>query len=144
MSKKEMSQLEKDLKWADEYCRKYYGKPLAERDHMARMARYAPDIMASWLRFRSSTWKSPEEGGHLPLKYKELVAVGIETATMKEHVGHVERSIDEGATVEEIAEVLGMAIMLAGFESYMIGGRHVLQRAEEYAKKKEKTKRHEM
>lgn len=137
MSKKEKSQREEDLKWADEYCRKYYGKPLAERDHMARMARYAPDIMTSWLKFRSTTWKSQEEGGHLPIKYKELVAVGIETATMKEHVGHVERAIDYGATVEEIAEVLGISIMLAGFESYMIGGRHVLQRAEEHAKKKD-------
>ncbi|GAH12022.1 unnamed protein product, partial [marine sediment metagenome] len=47
----------------------------------------------------------------------------------------VERAIDHGATVEEIAEVLGICIMLAGFESYMIGGRHVLKRAEEYAEK---------
>ena len=66
-----MSQREKDLKWADEYCREYYGQSLAERDHMARFAKYAPDIMTSWLRFRSTTWKSPEEGGRLPIKFKE-------------------------------------------------------------------------
>lgn len=130
-----MSQRDNEFEAANSYCKKYYGRPIAERDHMSRMYEYAPDIMTSWLLFRRSTWKSVEEGGKLSTKFKELLAIGIETATMKEHVGHVERALDEGATVEEIAEVLGISIMLAGFESYMIGGRHVLKRAEEHAEK---------
>jgi alkylhydroperoxidase/carboxymuconolactone decarboxylase family protein YurZ len=135
-----MSKRDKEFELANEYCKKYYGLPISERDHMARLYKYAPDIMTSWLLFRKSTWKSIKEGGHLSTKDKELVAIGIETATMKEHVGHVERALDEGATVEEIAEVIGISIMLAGFESYMIGGRHALKRAEEYAEKLKKDK----
>lgn len=130
---------EREYKWANEYCKRYYGRSLDDYDAYARLHKYAPDIMTSWLKFRSTTWKSVEEGGVLPVKFKELLAVGIETATGKEHVGHVERALDYGATVEEIAEVLGIAIMLAGMESYMIGGQHVLKRAEEHAAKIKKS-----
>lgn len=129
-SREPMSQEEK-LKKFREYCIKYYGRV---SDYYDRMARFAPDIMTSWVEFRSTTWKSQEQGGQLPLKFKELLAIGIETATMKADVGHVEKAIEEGATVEEVAEVLGICIMLAGMESYMIGGKGALERAEKRAR----------
>ena len=126
-----MSEKEASLKKFREYCIEYFGEV---PEHHERMAKYTPDIITSWVNFRSTTWKKPEEGGHLPIKFKELLAVGIETATMKAHVGHVEKAIDAGATVEEVAEVLGICIMLAGMESYAIGGKGALERAEKRAK----------
>jgi alkylhydroperoxidase/carboxymuconolactone decarboxylase family protein YurZ len=123
---------EEDLRKFREYCMKYYGRIPEQYE---RLAKYASDIMTSWIQFRATTWKTPDEGGQLPIKFKELLAIGIETATKKPHVGHVEMAMNSGATVEEIAEVLGICIMLGGMESYEIGGKDVLERAENYAKK---------
>jgi alkylhydroperoxidase/carboxymuconolactone decarboxylase family protein YurZ len=129
-----MTNPEKKLSEAREYWESYYGyRP----DQYERLAKYNLDIMANWTKFRGSTWKIEGEGGHLPLKFKELLAVGIEVATCKLEVGHVERAIDEGATLEEMAEVLGICIMLAGMMTYETGGKDVLKRAEEYVKKQQ-------
>ncbi len=122
----------KKLEDAREYWDGYYGH---RPEQYERLAKYNLDIMTSWTKFRGTTWKIPGEGGHLPLKFKELLAVGIETATCKLEVGHVEKAIDAGATLEEFAEVLGICIMLAGMMTYETGGKDVLKRAEEYAKK---------
>jgi alkylhydroperoxidase/carboxymuconolactone decarboxylase family protein YurZ len=127
-----MDESEKNLKEAKEYWANYYRSYPEQYD---RFAKYNPDIIALWTKFRGSTWKVPGEGGHLPLKFKELLAVGIEVATCKLDVGHVEASIDAGATLEEMAEVLGICIMLAGMMTYETGGKDVLKRAEAYAKK---------
>jgi alkylhydroperoxidase/carboxymuconolactone decarboxylase family protein YurZ len=132
-----MKKLIKDMNDAREYWLSYYGiKP----EQYERLGKYNPDIMSSWTNFRSTTWKTLEEGGHLSKKFKELLAIGIETASGKQHVGHVERAIDNGATVDEIAEVLGICIMLAGMQSYEIGGKDVLKRAEAHAEKLKKSK----
>jgi alkylhydroperoxidase/carboxymuconolactone decarboxylase family protein YurZ len=128
---------EEKLREFREYCLNYYGRIPEQYE---RLAKYTPDIMTSWTKFRSTTWKKPEAGGHIPIKVKELIAVGIETALRKPHVGHVEMAINAGATVEEIAEVLGICIMLAGMATYEIGGKDVLERAEKHAKKLVKTK----
>jgi len=127
-----MEDSEKAMNEAREYWDSYYG---IRPEQYERLGKYNPDIMASWTKFRSTTWKVPGEGGHLPFKFKELLAVGIEVAQCKQHVGHVERAIDGGATVDEIAEVLGICIMLGGMMTYETGGRDVLKRAEAHAKK---------
>jgi alkylhydroperoxidase/carboxymuconolactone decarboxylase family protein YurZ len=127
-----MEEIEISLKKAQEYWENYYGH---RPEQYERLAKYNPDVMTSWTKFRSTTWKIPEKGGHLPFKFKELLAVGIETAVGKLHVGHVERAIDAGATLEEIAEVLGICIMLGGMMTYETGGKDVLKRAEAHAKK---------
>lgn len=127
-----MDESEKAIKEAKEYWANYYRSYPEQYD---RFAEYNSDIIAYWTKFRSSTWKVPGKGGHLPLKFKELLAVGIEVATCKLDVGHVEAAINAGATLEEFAEVLGICIMLAGMMTYETGGKDVLKRAEAYAKK---------
>ncbi len=127
-----MTDYEKAMEEAREYWLSYYKiKP----EQYERLGKYLPDVMSSWTNFRRSTWKIPGEGGVLPFKFKELLAVGIEVAQCKQHVGHVERAIDNGATVDEIAEVLGICIMLGGMMTYETGGKDVLKRAEAHAKK---------
>jgi len=127
-----MDDYQEEMKQSRKYWNNYYGHI---PENYERMGKYNPDIMSSWTNFRRSTWKVPGNGGHLPFKFKELLAVGIEVATRKLHVGHVERAMDAGATVDEIAEVLGICIMLAGMMTYETGGTDVLERAEKYAEK---------
>jgi len=123
---------ENSLKRFREYCIEYYGRGEVT-EAFERLARYVPDVAANWVEFRRATWKTPDEGGHLALKFKELLAIGIEAALGKAHVGHVEAAIKAGATVGEVADVLGIAIMLAGMQSYRIGGKGALERAEKEA-----------
>jgi alkylhydroperoxidase/carboxymuconolactone decarboxylase family protein YurZ len=127
-----MNDNEKNIEEARKYWKGYYRN---YPEQYERFAKYNSDIIANWTKFRGSTWKVPGEGGHLSLKFKELLAVGIEVATCKLDVGHVEASIDAGVTLEELAEVLGICIMLGGMMTYETGGKDVLKRAEAYAKK---------
>lgn len=62
--------------------------------------------------------------GALTLKDKELIAVGIAVATHCEPciLFHVEALMKAGATREELAEALGMAIQMGGGPALMLSG----------------------
>ncbi|SFI66394.1 carboxymuconolactone decarboxylase family protein [Celeribacter neptunius] len=61
--------------------------------------------------------------GAIPVKHKELqaLAIGITKQCMNCIGFHVKASIDAGASREEIAETVGVAILMGGGPSYMYG-----------------------
>lgn len=65
--------------------------------------------------------KAVKTDGALDLKTKELIAVGIAVADRCEPciLFHVEALIGAGATREELAEALGMAVQMGGGPSLM-------------------------
>jgi AhpD family alkylhydroperoxidase len=65
--------------------------------------------------------KAVKSGGALDLKTKEFVALGIAVADRCEPciAFHVEALINCGATREEVADALGMAIQMGGGPSLM-------------------------
>ncbi|PTQ68560.1 carboxymuconolactone decarboxylase family protein [Celeribacter persicus] len=61
--------------------------------------------------------------GAISVKHKELqaLAIGITKQCMNCIGFHVKASIEAGATREEIAETVGVAILMGGGPSYMYG-----------------------
>ena len=61
--------------------------------------------------------------GAIPVKHKELqaLAIGIAKQCINCIGFHVKASIDAGATREEIAETVGVAILMGGGPSFMYG-----------------------
>ena len=119
-----------------DYARDCY-KDKAVLDEFERLARYSPETFAGYMDLRRAAFKTEEEGSALPLKVKELVAVGAELIAYKTNpppVGHARKAIDAGATVREIAEVIGIAIMLGGMMTFRESGRFVLKAAEDRAR----------
>ncbi len=59
--------------------------------------------------------------GKISLKQKELVAVGIAVASKCEPciLAHVKKSLQAGATPEEILEAAEVAVMMGGGPAYM-------------------------
>lgn len=119
-----------------EYSMKYYGRIL---DTYEILGRYLPDAMAKWIELRKSVFQEPPIGA-LTLKEKQLVLVAIEVSNLKPNPeGHARRFIRYGGTPKEIAEVAALCILIAGMETYQIGGNKALKAAEEeYEKLHEK------
>lgn len=61
--------------------------------------------------------------GALSYKHKELIALGIAIAARCDHciASHVQACIKAGASREEIAETIGVTIMMGGGPSMMYG-----------------------
>jgi alkylhydroperoxidase/carboxymuconolactone decarboxylase family protein YurZ len=94
--------------------------PLCE-DHIARgdwnplwnqLRELDPEFMEAYLAFRSV----PHRNGPLPRKVKELVMVAINAATTHLYAPgvrrHMQNAIKEGATVEEILEVIQLTSVM--------------------------------
>lgn len=103
------------------------------QDNFRRLNHYAPGAVEGYLKLRTSNYRSPEEGGALTAREKELVIIGMECAIRKSNptpVFHAESAIRSGASIEDIAEVLSLAIMIAGMITYQESGQYVLKEAE--------------
>ena len=90
-------------------------------DHIARgdwnplwnqLRELDPEFMEAYLAFRSV----PHRNGPLPRKVKELVMVAINAATTHLYAPgvrrHMQNAIKEGATVEEILEVIQLTSVM--------------------------------
>ena len=68
--------------------------------------------------------KAVKENGPLEFKHKEYIALGIAVATHCEPciAFHVEALVRAGATREEVADVLAMAIQMGGGPALMVAG----------------------
>jgi len=77
-----------------------------------KMSEYTPDAAQAFQKFLEATL----EKGTLPLKVKELVLVGIGIALRCEPctVLHVKKALEAGATPQEIAEVIALAVLMGG------------------------------
>lgn len=84
-----------------------------------KLSKYCPDTMKAFMNLHHEATKD----GALSLKNKELIALGI--AIVVKCVGciqsHVKSALDAGATREEIAETVDVAIMMGGGPATVYG-----------------------
>ena len=79
---------------------------------MRSYALLTPDIKQAYMRFYKTTYG----GGHLDLKTKELVAIGAALALGCKGCleGHMKKAKKMGVTAEELSEVVGVTLGVAG------------------------------
>ncbi len=119
-----------------DYARGYYRDPQVEQE-FELLARFQPEVFASYMSMRRGLFRTPPDGA-LDRKTKELVILGVECMARKTNpppTGHTRKAIEAGATPEEIAEVVGLCIMLGGMITFRESGRFVLKEAVEHAER---------
>ena len=119
------------LEAAWEYARGYYKEERVIASFQA-LARYNPGAFVGYMTMREGIFKAPPDGA-LSVKTKELIILAIECALKKTNpppLGHTRRAVAAGASVEEIAEVVSICIMISGMLTYQESGRFVLEEAE--------------
>jgi alkylhydroperoxidase/carboxymuconolactone decarboxylase family protein YurZ len=118
-----------DATWKriEEYCLQQYG---AVPDEYRLLATYLPAAVEGVIATRQALTRTPPDGA-LPQKIRELIMVAVEIALLKPPILHARRAIDAGATVAELAEVVGICLYLAGMASYVVAGYPALKAAEE-------------
>jgi len=89
----------------------------------------APEVMKAF----SGLAQAALQPNTLDTKTKELVALGIAVAVRCDDciTFHVKTAIEQGATREEVSDVLGMAIYMGGGPSVMYAN-HVLEAFNQY------------
>ena len=120
-----------DEREAWEYLRKYYDEPEALAS-FELLAKYEPGAVVNYIGMRSSLFQEPPEGA-LPVRYKELVLIGMECIARKVNpppIFHARKAIAAGASVQEIAEVVSLSLMIGGMLTYQEAGKFVLAEAE--------------
>ena len=98
------------------------------------LSRYRPDVLHGYITLRKAAKDSPRSV--LPDAMRELIIVAIECARTKVNpppTGHAIRAIQAGATVEQMAEVVSLCILIGGMLTYQESGKHALRAAEEAA-----------
>ena len=132
----------KSMEAAWNYARQYYRGSAALQD-FELLAKYCPDVFAGYMHMREGLFREPRKGA-LSAKEKELILVGIEVSNRKTTsppIGHTRRAIESGATVDEVAQVVGLCVMLCGMITYRESGRFVLQAAIDAADEQERQAR---
>ncbi len=83
---------------------------------MNRMKSVAPEIGRAFAPFFGALMKD----GALPVKQKELIALGIAVATHCEPCihAHAEKCLRSGSSAAEILEAAGVAVMMGGGPAY--------------------------
>jgi len=76
------------------------------------IAQQKPKLWKAYTQFAAEALKD----GALPAKFKELVAIALSIANHCEPCirAHLQRALELGATEEEIAELLGVTVLLNG------------------------------
>jgi alkylhydroperoxidase/carboxymuconolactone decarboxylase family protein YurZ len=98
------------------------------------LSRYRPEVLHGYITLRKAAKNNPR--AVLPDHIRELIIVAIECARTKVNgppTGHAIRAIKAGATVEEVAEVVSLCILIGGMLTYQESGKHALRAAEETA-----------
>ena len=124
------------LEAAWEYARDYYRDTKVEEE-FELLARFQPEVFSSYMSMRRGLFQEPPDGA-LDHKTKELVILGIECMGRKTNPppsGHTRKAIEAGATPEEVAEVVGLCIMLGGMITFRESGRFVLAEAVAHAER---------
>ena len=91
------------------------------KSEFAGLREALPDTLGAYGKLHQSTMAD----GALDTKTKELIALGIGIHTQCEGcmIAHVKAAIRGGATQEEIAETVGVAIMMGGGPSVSYGSK---------------------
>lgn len=117
-----------------EYALRAYKSPDVMKD-FELLATHCPDVAIRWMEFRRAVLPDGTTSGLSP-KEKELITTAIEVALKKTNPppeGHARKAVEAGATVQEIAEAIGICILLAGMVTYRESGRFALRAAVEHA-----------
>ena len=87
---------------------------------MKRMRELAPEPFRSWLEFDGKAFQA----GALPVKTKELIAVGIAHITQCPWCinAHADKARKAGATDQEIGEVIFVSMAMAAGAAWSHGG----------------------
>src|SRR5438309_4543089 len=70
------------------------------------LATYRPEVIEGYIKMRQAAFNTGPEAALSP-KVKELIIIAIECARMKTNpppIGHARRAVEEGATIQELAE----------------------------------------
>ena len=96
----------------------FHGVDVAKQ--FKRMRELAPDAYRAWLDFDAKSFKD----GALPLKTKELIALGIAHITQCPWCidAHTKRAVKAGATDAEIAETIFVSMAMAAGAAWSHGG----------------------
>jgi alkylhydroperoxidase/carboxymuconolactone decarboxylase family protein YurZ len=124
-----------DAAWA--YARRYYRDPEVE-DSFRLLARYSPTTFRGYMALREGVFPAEEDAPTaLSSHVKELVILAVEIGALMSPppTYHAKKAIDAGATVDQVAEVVALCVMLRGMISYQQSGRYVLEAAHEHATK---------
>lgn len=101
-------------------------------DFWVKLAEHAPWVMDGYAHMREGTLRDVKEGGALPKKVKELVIVGMNI--MQRNIwgihAHVRAAVKDGATLQEVVEVVALSIMSQGMVSYRLAGYEAIKAAE--------------
>ncbi|HYN30124.1 MAG TPA: carboxymuconolactone decarboxylase family protein [Dermatophilaceae bacterium] len=91
------------------------------REPSAALRSAIPDVYAGF----SATHKAALEAGSMDAKTKELIALGIGVAQQCDGciASHARGAAVKGATPEEVAEMLGVAILMCGGPATVYGPR---------------------
>lgn len=91
----------------------------------------APATFAGYALMRAAVMRDKDEGGALDLRTKELVFVLLDALAGNRDgaIGHMERALRLGLTVEELAEGLTQVIMVGGITTWNLVGSDVMNRA---------------
>ncbi len=98
------------------------------------LSRYYPEVLHGYVTLRKAAKNNPRSV--LPDAMRELIIVAIECARTKTNgppTGHAIRAIKAGATVEQVAEVVSLCILIGGMLTYQESGKFALKAAEETA-----------
>jgi alkylhydroperoxidase/carboxymuconolactone decarboxylase family protein YurZ len=115
------------------YQTEYYRQHPEVLEGFAALARHRPEVIEGYLALRRAAFNVGSEAALSP-KVKELIILAMECALRKSNpppTGHARRAVEAGATIEEIAEAVGLCIPIAGMITYQESGRFVIEAAEE-------------
>ena len=106
------------------------------------LSKYKPEALESYFAMRSSVMKDTRAGGALPLKFKEILYVVLDSITYNTEgaAAHAKAAINAGATTKELAEALILMAMLAGMPTFEVVGTKAFKAAEEQERKKTRKK----
>ncbi|GAA1452632.1 carboxymuconolactone decarboxylase family protein [Nesterenkonia lacusekhoensis] len=92
--------------------------------------KHTPDIMKTWGEFNSAVFSEERE---VPVKYLELIAIGVAMTTQCEYCieSHTARAVEAGATDAELAEASWVAAALRAGGAFT-HGRLAFKNAEEH------------
>lgn len=93
----------------------------------------APATFAGYALMRAAVMRDRDDGGALDLKTKEFVFVLLDALAGNRDgaVAHLDRAMQQGLTLEELAEGLTQVIMVGGITTWNLAGAEVMRRAVE-------------
>lgn len=101
------------------------------QENMKLLGKHAPGTLDAYIALRQWNYRNPPDAA-LTQREKELVILGIECGLRKSNPSpefHARSAVAAGASLKDIAEVVSLAIMIAGMLTYQESGQYVLAEA---------------